>query len=138
MAKKTVNVEEVYAEYQMIMKQIQVCDQQLKQVDMQSQEFMIAIESMNELGNSKSGEEFLSPIASGIFVRGTLIDWSLRKPFGYAGDFKIINDIYENNPDTVGFDRLFDNYFQMSAISIAVRNRKDDFTEADIKFDNIE
>jgi len=74
MAKKTVNVEEVYAEYQMIMKQIQVCDQQLQQVDMQSQEFMIAIESMNELGNSKSGEEFLSPIASGIFVRGTILD----------------------------------------------------------------
>ncbi len=62
-----------------------------------------------------------------IFVKGVYIDWSLRKPFGYAGDFKIIEDIYENNPITVGFDRLFDNYFQMSAISIAVRNRKEDF-----------
>lgn len=61
------------------------------------------------------------------FVRGQYIEWSLRKPFGYAGDFKIINDIYDNNPKTTGFDRLFDNYFQMSAISVAVRNRKNDF-----------
>jgi len=33
----------------------------------------------------------------------------------------------QNNPTTLGFERLFDNYFQMSAISIAVRNRKEDF-----------
>ena len=38
-----------------------------------------------------------------------------------------MNDIYENSPTTLGFDRLFDNYMQMSAISIAVRNRKNDF-----------
>jgi len=62
-----------------------------------------------------------------IFARGDYCDWSIRKPFGYAGDFKILEDIYENNPKTDGFDRLFDNYFQMSAISVAVRNRKEDF-----------
>lgn len=62
-----------------------------------------------------------------VFTRGDYAQWSIRKPFGYAGDFKIIEDIYENNPITVGFDRLFDNYFQMSAISVAVRNREEDF-----------
>lgn len=62
-----------------------------------------------------------------IFVKGIYIGWSLRKPFGYAGDFKIIDDIYQNNPATAGFERLFDNYFQMSVISVAVRNRKEDF-----------
>ncbi|MCK4859016.1 MAG: class I SAM-dependent methyltransferase [Candidatus Omnitrophica bacterium] len=62
-----------------------------------------------------------------IFARGAYINWSLDKPFGYAGDFKILDDIYQNNPSTVGFERLFDNYFQMSAISVAVRNRKEDF-----------
>lgn len=71
-----------------------------------------------------------------IFVRGVYIDWSLRKPFGYAGDFKIIDDIYKNNPSTTGFDRLFDNYFQMSAISVAVRNRKEDFKRAVVNFIN--
>jgi len=62
-----------------------------------------------------------------VFVRGDYTKWSLRKPYGYAGDFKIIEDIYLNEPKTNGFDRLFDNYFQMSAISSAVRNRKNDF-----------
>lgn len=62
-----------------------------------------------------------------LFMRGIYIEWSLRKPYGYAGDFKIIDDIYQNNPTTTGFDRLFDNYYQMSAICVAVRNRKEDF-----------
>lgn len=69
-----------------------------------------------------------------IFERGIYIDWSLHKPLGYAGDFKIIDDIYQNNPSTSGFDRLFDNYFQMSAISVAVRNRKEDFKRLIINF----
>ncbi len=62
-----------------------------------------------------------------MFARGEFCQWSIRKPFGYSGDYKIIDDIYQNNPKALGFDRLFDNYFQMSAISVAVRNRKEDF-----------
>jgi len=62
-----------------------------------------------------------------LFLKGAYNEWSFRKPFGYAGDFKIIDDIYQNNPTTTGFTRLFDNYFLMSAISVAVRNRKEDF-----------
>jgi len=62
-----------------------------------------------------------------MFERGVYTDWIIRKPYGYAGDFKIIEDIYKNNPPTTGFDRLFDNYVQMSAISNAIRNRKNDF-----------
>ena len=62
-----------------------------------------------------------------LFLKGTYNEWGFRKPFGYAGDFKIIDDIYQNNPTTTGFVRLFDNYCMMSAISVAVRNRKEDF-----------
>lgn len=61
------------------------------------------------------------------FLYGEYIVWSLKKPFGYAGDYKIIENIYENSPKTIGFERLYDNYFLHSTISIAVRNRKDDF-----------
>ena len=61
------------------------------------------------------------------FLRGEYVTWSFNKPFGYAGDYKIIDDIYLNHPKTIGFDRLYDNYFQMSSISVAVRNRKEDF-----------
>lgn len=71
-----------------------------------------------------------------IFARGVYCDWSIRKPFGYSGDFKIIDDIYQNNPKTTGFDRLFDNYFQMSAISVAVRNRKEDYKRLIVNFIN--
>lgn len=69
-----------------------------------------------------------------VFLKGVYNRWSLDKPYGYAGDFKIIDDIYLNEPPTTGFDRLFDNYFQMSAISIAVRNRKEDFKKLIINF----
>jgi len=69
-----------------------------------------------------------------MFERGVYTDWILRKPYGYAGDFKIIEDIYKNNPPTTGFDRLFDNYVQMSAIANAIRNRKNDFKKMIIRF----
>ena len=62
-----------------------------------------------------------------MFDRGEYGKWSIRKPYGYAGDFKIMDEIYKNNPSSEGFERLFDNYFQMSAICVAVRNRKEDF-----------
>ncbi len=58
---------------------------------------------------------------------GKYLEHSLNKPYGYAGDFEIIDMIYQNAPRSLGFARLYDNYFQMSTISIAVRNRKEDF-----------
>ena len=36
------------------------------------------------------------------FLCGEFIKWSFTKPFGYAGDFKIIDDIYRNQPATTG------------------------------------
>ena len=57
------------------------------------------------------------------FERGSLTAWILEKPYGYAGDFKIINDIYENAPDSIGFDRLFDNYaYRMGASIVTVES----------------
>lgn len=70
------------------------------------------------------------------FLHGEYIVWSLEKPFGYAGDYKIIDDIYLNSPHTLGFERLYDNYFQMSSISVAVRNRKEDFKKLILKVIN--
>jgi len=61
------------------------------------------------------------------FLHGDYVVWSLNKPYGYAGDFKIIDDIYRNDPHTQGLGRLFDNYCQAATISVAIRNRKEDF-----------
>ena len=68
------------------------------------------------------------------FVCGEFIKWSLDKPFGYAGDFKIIDNIYKNEPRTLGFDRLWDNYFQQLNISIAIRERKEDMKKIILDF----
>ncbi len=82
------------------------------------------------LGNRKKVQnlkDFFIKNFRGNFYVGDLCKWSIDKPLGYPGDFKIIYDIYLNSPKTQGFERLFDNYFQMSAIAVAVRNRKEDF-----------
>lgn len=71
-----------------------------------------------------------------VFMNGIYGPWSITKPLGYPGDYKIIDDIYQNSPPTLGFDRLFDNYFMMSAISTAVRNRKEDFKRLLLDFIN--
>lgn len=51
----------------------------------------------------------------------------IDKPYGYHGDFMIIEEIYKNSPDTTGIERCMDNYFLRSAASIATRNRKENF-----------
>lgn len=61
------------------------------------------------------------------FLHGWITTWSFRKPYGYAGDFKIIDGLYVNQPTTTGFDRLFDNHFLELGVAVAVRNRKQDF-----------
>lgn len=61
------------------------------------------------------------------FLYGDYIKWCAQKPFGYAGDFKIIDDIYQNQVKTTGFDFLWDKWFQQLAASDAVRERKEDF-----------
>lgn len=61
------------------------------------------------------------------FLYGEHIRWCAAKPLGYAGDFKIIDDIYQKEVRTTGFDRLWDNWFQQLAASKAVRERKEDF-----------
>ena len=71
-----------------------------------------------------------------LFVRGVYSTWTVDKPLGYAGDYKIIDDIYQNNPTTTGYDRLFDNYYQMTSMCAAVRNRKEDFKHLIIDFVN--
>lgn len=61
------------------------------------------------------------------FLYGEFIKRSFEKPYGYAGDFKIIDGIYQNQPRTVGFDRLWDNWFLQLAAPKSVRERKEDF-----------
>lgn len=68
------------------------------------------------------------------FLYGDYIRWCYDKPFGYSGDFKIIDNIYLNEPRSVGFDRLWDNYFQQLAAVKATRERKENFKGAIFDF----
>ncbi len=68
------------------------------------------------------------------FLYGDFIRWSFEKPYGHAGDFKIIDDIYKNHPRTSGFDRLWDNYFQQLDICKATRQRKQEIKKILLDF----
>lgn len=68
------------------------------------------------------------------FLHGDLIRMSCEKPFGYAGDYLMIDAVLQNDPRSAGVDRLFDNYFLTSAFSVAVRNRKEDFKRLILNF----
>ena len=53
----------------------------------------------------------------------------IDKPYGYHGDFMIIDEIYKNSPNTTGIERCMDNYFLKASASVATRNRKEDFKQ---------
>lgn len=57
----------------------------------------------------------------------TLQGRSLLKPFGYAGDFKIIDEIYQAEHTPHPHLRRWDEFFHAQAATQAVRNRKDFF-----------
>lgn len=52
---------------------------------------------------------------------------ALLKPHGYAGDFEIINAIYNGRVADRPSERVWDEYFHSQAAPIAVRNRKSYF-----------
>jgi extracellular factor (EF) 3-hydroxypalmitic acid methyl ester biosynthesis protein len=52
---------------------------------------------------------------------------SIDKPLGYAGDFQVIDWIYDYKADSPGRGRLWDEFFHELAAPQAVRNRKDYF-----------
>lgn len=56
--------------------------------------------------------------------RGTICRHARHKPFGYAGDFRLIDGIYENRTCSEGPGELWDRCFLRQAGAQAVRNRK--------------
>jgi len=57
----------------------------------------------------------------------TLIGYGFKKPFGYPGDFNLINNIYDFHVNEHGDYRNWDLFFQNQPGAIAVRNRKEYF-----------
>lgn len=61
---------------------------------------------------------------------GVICRHARRKPFGYAGDFRLIDGIYENRTCCEGRGELWDRFFLRQSAAQAVRNRKAYILEA--------
>lgn len=96
--------------------------------------FNLCSEFERETSSDKANEEKVYKMKR-LFVRqfrsyfrlGKYNRWVMDKPFGYVGDFWIIDEIYKNQPETLGVERCLDNYFLKTGASVATRNRKEDF-----------
>lgn len=77
---------------------------------------------VKELKISKEDLEIIWSIFDEEFMKETLQGHSLKKPFGYAGDFKIIDMIYTASTNTKY--KYWDNYYNRANAAQAVRNRK--------------
>lgn len=61
------------------------------------------------------------------FLENTLHGWSLSKPYGYAGDYKMIDFLYTNHHSDKDEYVKWDNYYHYHQSANAVRNRKEYF-----------
>ena len=63
------------------------------------------------------------------FLRDTVQGHGWRKPFGYSGDFLMIDKIYTRHTSSNPAFRTWDEYFHQQAAPRAVRNRKEYFKQ---------
>lgn len=75
---------------------------------------------------SEEVEEIKSLFDSGL-LHNTIHGYAVRKPMGYAGDFKIIDMIYTHHLAQQTEYKNWDRYFHYHPATIAVRNRKEFF-----------
>ncbi len=61
------------------------------------------------------------------FIKNTIQGHGLSKPFGYAGDFLMIDKIYTYHKSDKPEYGIWDEYFHQQSAPIAVRNRKEYF-----------
>jgi extracellular factor (EF) 3-hydroxypalmitic acid methyl ester biosynthesis protein len=64
-----------------------------------------------------------------VLNENTLIGYGFKKPFGYPGDFNLINSIYNHHINKDDRFRNWDIFFQNQPGAIAVRNRKEYFID---------
>lgn len=82
---------------------------------------------INNLSSSQVDDFRL--LLSPVLNENTLIGYGFKKPFGYPGDFSLINSIYNFHINEDLKYRNWDVFFQNQPGAIAVRNRKDYFIE---------
>ncbi|MGI9550300.1 MAG: hypothetical protein ACR2MT_03795 [Aurantibacter sp.] len=78
---------------------------------------------------SKSDVAEISTSFTREFLAETLQGHGLRKPYGYPGDFLLLDKIYTHYKTRNPKFRIWDDYFQAQAAPLAVRNRKEYFKD---------
>jgi prefoldin alpha subunit len=63
-------------QFQLLQQQLQQISEQMEVLNQQHTELEASIEALQELEKTKPGQEFLAPLANGIFVKGELNDTS--------------------------------------------------------------
>ncbi len=84
----------------------------------------------SDFKNGKITKEEISKINENFgkdFLENTIQGYGLRKPFGYAGDFLMIDKIYTFHKSQIEKYQIWDEYFHQQSAPKAVRNRKEYF-----------
>jgi len=68
--------------------------------------------------------------------KSKIVKRAFEKPRGYPGDYRMIEDVYSNQPYSRGIGRCYDVHFLNNPYAIAVRYRKDMLRELLHKFIN--
>lgn len=89
----------------------------LSEIGYQLQKGTIIMSDVKEIGTGLTKE----------FLAETLQGHGLRKPYGYPGDFLLLDKIYTGYKTKNPKFRIWDDYFQAQAAPQAVRNRKEYF-----------
>ncbi|MFA5287552.1 MAG: class I SAM-dependent methyltransferase [Candidatus Omnitrophota bacterium] len=66
--------------------------------------------------------------------KGAIVKRGFEKPRGYPGDYKVIEEVYDNAPLSKGIGYYSDKYFLSNEYAVAVRNRKDKMKEILLSF----
>ncbi|PIZ50545.1 prefoldin subunit alpha [Candidatus Woesearchaeota archaeon CG_4_10_14_0_2_um_filter_33_13] len=69
---KEERMKELYMQFQMLNQQMEQVSQHLEMLTQQNAELDISINAISELNTVKPGNEFLAPVADGIFLKGEI------------------------------------------------------------------
>ena len=83
-------------------------------------------EIINQIDNVKEGEKFRQLIST-VLENDTIFGHTFKKPFGYAGDFLVIEKIYQKFETSDPLFNKWDKFYHSHDATEAVRNRKSFF-----------
>lgn len=90
-------------------------------------DYPVLDKTLQELAKEDLSAEQLNALRSFFdekFMNNTMQGFGIRKPYGYSGDFKIIDMIYTQHTSELPEYVKWDQYFHEQAAPVAVRNRK--------------